>query len=1565
MIIANNISALFDERQLNIQNKEKEKAMRKLSSGYRINQAADDAAGLGISEKMRAMIRGLDQAERNSQEGISLIQVGEGALGEVHAMLDRLTELADQSANGTYLDMDREMMQDELEQICDEISRIAETTNFNTINLFQNKGYAYERTRDTTSSTVAASTGSLLAAGSRTLQDLLANTAADEINIVYVESSAERVDALVTTQQTDAGSQNTLTNEIQIGGKALSQILKTEIIPNTIENILANYPAFSYLRGSSIGIGLEYFQTPATTLAYVKGQVQSGGTVDGSGNVISRRDMITYTLGVNTAVLNGITGRNDPKVQELEATIAHEMIHAFMDEATTTGMFGLVASSTGGRLTTSAAKFPDWFVEGMAQTASGPGNWLTAMKIDSSSTDAAIQSAIQAAKLGSGNTASQYGTGYLACMYLGAVIAGNGTLGSTVDAPTIATGLTKLMNEVIGGKSLSDTIKTLTSNKFADTADFVTKFNTGSNEIGQFVRALLTATGSGKGGIVSGDLQAGDLTQDTVLNGINLFQLEPGNTAVKNLYPSGYNVYSGGTTNTVTGTVAPTDFVPTEASLTYGDFVVSGVPKTDIVFSNNTLTITGSSNARISFKNGVTSSGGKIVLNGSGNVTLAGVDLSAADALTINAGNITYSGENKLAGVKLAQNVKVTFTGTGRLEVGTFNSDNSNEVTFQGGAVVVGTNGANSIGTGTKVKVDRASVTAKGLMPVDVTATGNNLHKISLDSSLWGNQLKNMGNIVSISFDGAQGTKMLIKQNENAVLWLDQDSAATPYTKHMLTLTDVNGVSRKLVAKWDDTNAKFVWATPPKPFTITKAGGAATEGIDYSYADDGKLVIMTAGNYEISGGSINNDQDWGTVKGSIQIKDGIGGAVGIKLDGVTCTPSAGCAFDLGTGNQVTLTLADQKTNQFVSQQDHAGIRLGSGTTLTIQEEGAGKLEARGGYGGAGIGCSNTAANAAANSSIKIVSGDITAIGGDYGAGIGAADKAAFGNIEINGGKVTAHGGQGSAGIGGGNDAAVGNITITDGTIVADSRSHGAGIGGGWGGTAINGEIHISGGTISASSTMHGTGIGAGCSGTSQKITIDGTANIELAQGGDEGAGIGASWTGACGEIEISGKASIDKAKGGNGGAGIGSGGSGSRGGKITIDTTGKITAEGGINGVGIGSGYQSSSIGAIEITQGTITAKGGDDSTGIGAGRGSTSADITIGDATGAKKVVLTAQGGMTHNGGNILSYTDGAHNNAGTVKIQGSNTSVRPGGAGEGKYSTSGVTDGSGGTLYAYPVYLFKETGGPTLEAGVDLETNGLMPLDTLTAKFPTMDPTKPFSKITISSDASSSWAEGLTHDPLDEHYAFLWLKPQDQKLTVTFDYTDTSGATQQGTATLDLIYYDNAGVFRVKQQKKPADAKPPGYTDDPVVPGQNPDPVPDPEDEGGGIILQIGAREGQILEIPRFYFCLEALKMEKLDISTQENAWATIPVVRNAKGRVSEIRGAYGAYQNRLEHTIKNLGQSSENLSAAESRIRDANMAKEMVKFSVHSIISQVGQSLLAQDMKRPEQVLQLLQE
>ena len=140
MVVQHNLTAMNSNRMLGLTTASQAKSTEKLSSGYKINRAADDAAGLSISEKMRKQIRGLTQASANAQDGISTVQTAEGALNEVQDMLQRMNELAVKSSNGTNSEDDREYIQNEIDQLTTEIDRVSTTTKFNETYLLQGEG---------------------------------------------------------------------------------------------------------------------------------------------------------------------------------------------------------------------------------------------------------------------------------------------------------------------------------------------------------------------------------------------------------------------------------------------------------------------------------------------------------------------------------------------------------------------------------------------------------------------------------------------------------------------------------------------------------------------------------------------------------------------------------------------------------------------------------------------------------------------------------------------------------------------------------------------------------------------------------------------------------------------------------------------------------------------------------------------------------------------------------------------------------------------------------------------------------------------------------------------------------------------------------------------------------------------------------------------------------------------------------------------------------------------------------------------------------------------------------
>src|SRR5436309_1218692 len=192
--IQNNIDAFDTHRQLQISSSAASKSMEKLSSGYRINRAADDAAGLSISEGMRGQIRGLAQAQRNAQDGVSLVQTAEGALNTVHSMLQRVRELAVQYKNGTLAGSNMSAIQSEVFQLASEIERLGATTKFNGISLLNTTSTVSFQVGSNDSETIAVAMISLGATVSNTYFNLSASTNTDisEIDAAIDAVSAQR-----------------------------------------------------------------------------------------------------------------------------------------------------------------------------------------------------------------------------------------------------------------------------------------------------------------------------------------------------------------------------------------------------------------------------------------------------------------------------------------------------------------------------------------------------------------------------------------------------------------------------------------------------------------------------------------------------------------------------------------------------------------------------------------------------------------------------------------------------------------------------------------------------------------------------------------------------------------------------------------------------------------------------------------------------------------------------------------------------------------------------------------------------------------------------------------------------------------------------------------------------------------------------------------------------------------------------------------------------------------------------------------------------------------------------
>ena len=307
MVVQHNLSAMNSNRMLGITAKAVSTSTEKLSSGYAINRAADNAAGLAISEKMRKQIRGLTQASANAEDGISSVQTAEGALTEVHDMLQRMNELAIQSANGTNSEDDRSYIQDEIDQLTQEIDRVAETTKFNETYLLKGDtknvdamGYTYtyksvsSETLATAKIVDASATATGLSATISFAKNTSKVTASDSNNL----AKAIRDQGFTITTSTLSGS---LAYSLELNGsdaKANYKVVASSIgkgafqIKNLNGQTVATVTVTSKT-GLTVTAGLSQVVTAYTvSAAYAKGDVYS--VYDKDGNRISANKLDTY-----------------------------------------------------------------------------------------------------------------------------------------------------------------------------------------------------------------------------------------------------------------------------------------------------------------------------------------------------------------------------------------------------------------------------------------------------------------------------------------------------------------------------------------------------------------------------------------------------------------------------------------------------------------------------------------------------------------------------------------------------------------------------------------------------------------------------------------------------------------------------------------------------------------------------------------------------------------------------------------------------------------------------------------------------------------------------------------------------------------------------------------------------------------------------------------------------------------------------------------------------------------------------------------------------------------------
>lgn len=453
MKIQHNISAINSQRNISMTDRTMAKNLERLSSGYQINRAGDDAAGLAISEGMRAQISITNQAKRNTQDGISLIQTVEGALTEVHSMLNRMKGMSVQVANGTYTDTHRASLDMEMQQLKDEIERIGTSTTFSGVPLFTNGGTSrkvsftstYGCTLDLTNKTVSLN---------------------------YASRAGE------------APASN--------GYEALAEKIATEYVPNAVSQILDAFPSLKAdIRTDKVEMELkvEYIDGGYGTLAYAKASFRSNGRPFNMQLVVDTADFSDESIG------SGV----------LQSTITHELMHSVMQYTLTDGMFGR----------NGAEKYPEWFTEGTAQLAGGgfATNWNTGLQQivnqlsseSDTSKDGAIENYLKSYDVKS----RPYGHGYLAAAYIGylAYQKNSGTGGVT--GQNIAAGMDKIYSDLLASKSLYSVLSAHTGGKVKDQASLESLFDNPDSDLVSFVRQLSVNSKGGAGSIVAGGLDKG------------------------------------------------------------------------------------------------------------------------------------------------------------------------------------------------------------------------------------------------------------------------------------------------------------------------------------------------------------------------------------------------------------------------------------------------------------------------------------------------------------------------------------------------------------------------------------------------------------------------------------------------------------------------------------------------------------------------------------------------------------------------------------------------------------------------------------------------------------------------------------------------------------------------------------------------------------------------------------------------------------------------------------------------------------------------------------------------
>ena len=301
MVVQHNITAMNANRMLGVTSGLQAKSTEKLSSGYKINRAADDAAGLSISEKMRKQIRGLSQASDNAEDGISCVQTAEGALTEVHSMLQRMNELAVKAGNGTMSEDDRQNVQDEIDQLVDEIDRVSETTKFNETYLLKGDSVANGNTKAFAEGDVIGKVDGVTVKAKGTTAATLQDNADIAIGTVELKSS----NAAVTISNSDKNTckAKDVVKFVSDGKNATVTLKNGTEVTDTVANIKTNYEISAEVGGQAVAASA----TISNALKADTTNATISGTYTGSLADLSVGDTVNVKLSVGAAGVSALS----------------------------------------------------------------------------------------------------------------------------------------------------------------------------------------------------------------------------------------------------------------------------------------------------------------------------------------------------------------------------------------------------------------------------------------------------------------------------------------------------------------------------------------------------------------------------------------------------------------------------------------------------------------------------------------------------------------------------------------------------------------------------------------------------------------------------------------------------------------------------------------------------------------------------------------------------------------------------------------------------------------------------------------------------------------------------------------------------------------------------------------------------------------------------------------------------------------------------------------------------------------------------------------------------------